>query len=220
MTVRVPGRRKKASAKLPLSISRPALLVEGSDAEFRRLIYRMLITESRLIDVRRAIARQVGVSGAQYSIMMAMLHLEGDDGIAINALASYLEVTGPHVTGEVRKLVARGMVRKTANPNDMRGVLVRYPSMGGGACSMLSRSSGRSTTSCSTTCRRNSFRRWWHSMRNSSQARRLHWNGPGNRPPPDRYGTEEPTCCEPERNISNPCATDASSTSAPRGSTT
>jgi DNA-binding MarR family transcriptional regulator len=125
MTVRVPGRRKKVSAKLPLSISRPALLVEGSDAEFRRLIYRMLITESRLVDVRRAIARQVGVSGAQYSIMMAILHLEGNDGISINALASYLEVTGPHITGEVRKLAARGIVRKAANPNDMRGVQVR-----------------------------------------------------------------------------------------------
>jgi len=125
MMERAPGRRKKASAKLPLSISRPALLVEGSDAEFRRLIYRMLITESRLLDVRRAIARQVGVSGAQYSIMMAILHLEGDEGIAINGLASYLEVTGPHITGEVRKLAARGIVRKTANPHDMRGVQVR-----------------------------------------------------------------------------------------------
>jgi DNA-binding MarR family transcriptional regulator len=122
--------QKTGGVKLPLSISRSPLLVGGADREFRRLIYRMLITESRLIEVRRAIARQVGVSGSQYSVMMAILHLEGDAGISIGALADYLEVSGPHITGEVRKLAARGFVRKIANPNDLRGVLVRLSAPG------------------------------------------------------------------------------------------
>ena len=115
---------------LPLSISLPSLLIEGSDQEFRRLIYRMIITESRLIEIRKGIARQVGVSGPQYTIMMAILHLEGDLGISIGGLAVYLEVTGPHITGEVRKLVALGLVRKTINPKDLRGVQVRLSAAG------------------------------------------------------------------------------------------
>jgi len=117
------GRRR--SPKLPLSISRPALLVDGSDREFRRLIYRMIIAESRLLDIRKAIARQVGVGGSQYTVMMAILHLEGETGISIGGLADYLEVSGPHITGEVRKLAALGLVRKSVNPDDMRGVQVR-----------------------------------------------------------------------------------------------
>lgn len=116
--------------RLPLSISRPALLIDGTDREFRRLIYRMIITESRLVDLRKAIARRVEVSGTQYTLLMAVLHLQGDDGISVGGLADYLEVTGPHVTGEIRKLSAKGLVRKATNPNDKRGVLVRLTAEG------------------------------------------------------------------------------------------
>jgi DNA-binding MarR family transcriptional regulator len=131
MSIREPRRPRGAkSAKLPLSISRAALLADGSDREFRRLIYRMLITESRLIAIRKAIAQQVGVSGTQYSIMMTILHVEGEAGISIGALADYLEVTGAHITGEVRRLAALGLVRKTINPDDMRGVQVRLSADG------------------------------------------------------------------------------------------
>ena len=120
----------RRAPRLPLSVSQPAMLADGTDREFRRLIYRMLIAEARLIDVRKAIARQVGVTGAQYSVMMAILHLEGEDGISIGGLAEHLEVTGPHITGEVRKLAARGLVRKLANPRDSRGVQVRLSGIG------------------------------------------------------------------------------------------
>ena len=114
----------------PLSISLEPLLVDGSDAEFRRLIYRMLITQARLDDVRRRIAGQVGVSSAQYPMVMAIFRLEEDEGVTISRLADYLEVTGPHVTGEVRKLVAAGVVSKTINPDDLRSVRVRLSMAG------------------------------------------------------------------------------------------
>jgi DNA-binding MarR family transcriptional regulator len=116
--------------KLPLSISRREMLVDGSDQEFRRLIYRMLITAARLADIRNAIAARVGVSGTQYTMLMSVLHLQGVEGISIGALAGHLEVTGPHVTGEIRKLAALGLVRKVANPSDRRGVLVRLSAEG------------------------------------------------------------------------------------------
>ncbi len=117
-------------AEPPLSISRDALLIAGSDAEFRRLIYRMLITQARLDEVRKRIAQQVGVSSAQYPMVMAILRLQGEDGVSISRLAEYLEVTGPHVTGEVRKLAAAGIARKAANPLDQRGVQVMLTSIG------------------------------------------------------------------------------------------
>ena len=63
-------------------------------------------------------------------MLMSVLHLQGPGGISISALADYLEVTGPHVTGVVGKLVTRGFLRKAVNPKDRRGVLVRLTPMG------------------------------------------------------------------------------------------
>jgi DNA-binding MarR family transcriptional regulator len=120
----------RSEQRLPLSISRPALLVDGADREFRRLIYRMIITQSRLVDIRKAIAQRAGVTGTQYHMMMAILHLQGDEGISVGSLADYLEVTGPHITGEIRKLTAKGLVRKTANPQDKRVVLLQVSTEG------------------------------------------------------------------------------------------
>ena len=114
----------------PLSVSRPAVLIDGSDSEFRRLIHRMILNEGRLVGIRKAIAKKVGVSGAQYTLLMVVLRLQGNSGIAIGGLADFLEVTGPYVTGEVRRLVEKGYVKKSANPKDRRGVLISLTRQG------------------------------------------------------------------------------------------
>lgn len=124
------GERDKSPEAFPLSVSLPAVLIEGSDYEFRRLIHRMILNEGRLVEIRKSFARKVGVTGAQYTMMMALLRLQGDTGISIGALAEFLEVTGPHVTGEVRKLAAKEYVRKSANPRDKRGVLISLTRQG------------------------------------------------------------------------------------------
>ena len=128
--VSVADDRPSGRETLPLSVTRPEILIDGSDREFRRLIHRMLIGHARLDAVRESIASRIGVSGTQYTMLMSVLHLQGSAGISITGLADYLEVTGPHVTGVIGKLAARGLVRKAANPKDRRGVLVRLTPMG------------------------------------------------------------------------------------------
>jgi DNA-binding MarR family transcriptional regulator len=120
----------EARESLPLSVTRPEILTDGADREFRRLIHRMLIGQARLDAIRESIATRIGVSGTQYHMLMSVLHLQGTAGVSIGALADYLEVTGPHVTGIVGKLVKGGFVRKAANPNDGRGVLVKLTPAG------------------------------------------------------------------------------------------
>jgi DNA-binding MarR family transcriptional regulator len=126
----VPAPDQAAAEALPLSVTRPEILIDGSDREFRRLIHRMLIGQARLAAVRECIAERIGVSGTQYTMLMSVLHLQGTAGVSIGALADYLEVTGPHVTGIVGKLVAGGFVRKAVNPKDRRGVLVKLTPAG------------------------------------------------------------------------------------------
>jgi DNA-binding MarR family transcriptional regulator len=126
----VPAPDAAAAEALPLSVTRPEILIDGSDREFRRLIHRMLIGQARLDVVRECIAGRIGVSGTQYTMLMSVLHLQGTAGVSITALADYLEVTGPHVTGIIGKLVAGGFVRKAVNPKDRRGVLVKLTPAG------------------------------------------------------------------------------------------
>jgi DNA-binding MarR family transcriptional regulator len=126
----VPAPDQAAAEALPLSVTRPEILIDGSDGEFRRLIHRMLIGQARLAAVRECIAGRIGVSGTQYTMLMSVLHLQGTTGVSITALAGYLEVTGPHVTGIIGTLVAGGFVRKAVNPKDRRGVLVKLTPAG------------------------------------------------------------------------------------------
>jgi len=126
----VPAPDAAAAEALPLSVTRPEILIDGSDREFRRLIHRMLIGQARLAAVRECIAGRIGVSGTQYTMLMSVLHLQGTAGVSITALADYLEVTGPHVTGIIGKLVSGGFVRKAVNPKDRRGGLVKLTPTG------------------------------------------------------------------------------------------
>ena len=118
------------AARAPLSVNRPNVLVGGRDREFRRLIHRLLLFSGRLEAVREIIARQVGVTGVQYTMLMSVLHQDKGEGVSIGALAEYLEVTGAHVTSQIGKLAAAGFVRKAVNPHDGRGVLVQLTALG------------------------------------------------------------------------------------------
>jgi DNA-binding MarR family transcriptional regulator len=108
----------------PLTVSHRALLVDGSDIEFRRLIYRLLQVEERLRHARAYLGRQAGLTGPQYSLLMAVAYLQGETGIAVRALARELRVTSAFITTESRRLIERGLVAKRRNPHDSRSTLV------------------------------------------------------------------------------------------------
>ena len=55
----------------------------------------------------------------------------------MRALADYLHVAPPHVTTEVGKLVAAGLLAKARNPDDGRGVLVTLTPAGAQALEAL-----------------------------------------------------------------------------------
>ncbi|HLB13944.1 MAG TPA: MarR family transcriptional regulator [Burkholderiales bacterium] len=108
----------------PLTVSHRALLVEGSDIEFRRLIVRLLQIEERLRHARAYLGRQAGLTGPQYSLLMAVAYLQGETGIAVRSLARELRVTSAFITTESRRLIERGLLAKRQNPHDSRSTLV------------------------------------------------------------------------------------------------
>jgi DNA-binding MarR family transcriptional regulator len=110
---------------LPPTVSAPALLSGGSDARFRQMVYDLFTVSVRMEAVRDALAKELGVSGPQYSILMAIARLAGSDGVPVRQVADQLHVTGAFVTVEAGKLVRAKLVEKTPNPKDGRSVLLR-----------------------------------------------------------------------------------------------
>ncbi len=108
----------------PLTVSHRALLVDGSDIEFRRLIVRLVQIEERLRHARAYLGRQAGLTGPQYSLLMAVAYLQGATGIAVRSLARELRVTSAFITSESRRLIERGLLAKRPNPHDSRSTLV------------------------------------------------------------------------------------------------
>ncbi len=111
----------RARKRLPLTVSRPALLAARSDGEFRGLIHDLIAYGHRLDDCRDAFAAIVGISGAQYEILMLVSRA---DGLSIGEVAARLHRSGAFITVEASGLVERGILEKGSDPADGRRVLL------------------------------------------------------------------------------------------------
>ena len=119
--------KPRRKSQPPPTVSRPALLVDGSDAEFRGLIHDLIAYGHRLDACRDAFAAIVGVSGAQYEILMLASRA---DGLAVGEVAARLHRSGAFITIEANKLVARGILEKASDPGDGRRVLLKKTAKG------------------------------------------------------------------------------------------
>ena len=112
--------RRKASS--PPTVSRTALLVDGSDAEFRGLIHDLIAYGHRLDAIRDTFALIAGISGVQYEILMLVSRSEG---LAVGEVAARLHRSGAFITIEANKLVLRGILEKGSDPEDGRKVILK-----------------------------------------------------------------------------------------------
>ena len=117
-------RRARAKPWPPLTVTREALLADGSDERFRALVQDLLIMADQLQKLRNALARALGVSEPQYRLFLAIAQLQGERGVSVGRVARQLRVTGAFATMEARELVRRGLVEKGRDPADGRAVLL------------------------------------------------------------------------------------------------
>lgn len=96
---------------------------DGSDRTFRAMVYDLLAVGARMQEVRDHLAAEIGVTGPQYAILMAIFHLQEEiGGAGVRAVGRRLHVSGPFVTAQANHLVDKGLVEKRPNPRDGRGV--------------------------------------------------------------------------------------------------
>ncbi|MFL6835055.1 MAG: MarR family winged helix-turn-helix transcriptional regulator [Xanthobacteraceae bacterium] len=127
--------RAKATAKpkrdsanaayvLPPTVTRDALLEKGSDRRFRTLVNDLFTVASRMEIVRAHLGRRMGITGPQYSVLVAVAHLQGERGVSVGTLAQAMHVTSAFIAAETGKMARRGLLLKRSNPDDRRGVLI------------------------------------------------------------------------------------------------
>ena len=119
-----PPQRASGAYHPPLTVTREALLVDGSDLEFRRLVQRLLLIEERLRHVRAFLGKRLGVTGPQYTVLITVAYLQAATGITIQSLATNLRVSSAFITAESRRLIERGLLVKRPNPSDSRSNLL------------------------------------------------------------------------------------------------
>jgi len=100
------------------------------DFAFREFIAELFAAAAGMQSLRRAIARSVGLGGAELAVLLAVWQLEQLGPIGIKGIAGHLHVAGPHITDEVTRLVQLGYLQKSADTRDTRAVVLKLTKRG------------------------------------------------------------------------------------------
>jgi DNA-binding MarR family transcriptional regulator len=106
------------------------MLAAGSDVSFRETLYRMVFAFSRLVSCREAFGRHLSLTASQFIVLIGTAYRQGNEGVSIRTLADHTQLAATHVTTEVGRLIGKGLLTKSANLRDRRGVLVRLTPKG------------------------------------------------------------------------------------------
>jgi MarR family transcriptional regulator, organic hydroperoxide resistance regulator len=118
------------SKAAPLTISRAALLEDGSDAAFRRLVNGLLALSSRHQALRDGHAARIGLAGPAYSILISVLHLGIQGAVSVSDVATHMMVSAAFITAETNKLEAATLLTKRRDPLDGRRVQLAVTAAG------------------------------------------------------------------------------------------
>jgi MarR family transcriptional regulator, organic hydroperoxide resistance regulator len=115
---------------LPPTVSCGALLDKGSDRRFRTLVNDLFTIASRMEVIRTHFGRRMGISGPQYSLLIAVAHLQGKGGVNVGTVAQAMHVSRAFIASETGKMARMGLLRKRPSPHDRRGVLLTLTTAG------------------------------------------------------------------------------------------
>jgi DNA-binding MarR family transcriptional regulator len=115
---------------LPPTVSAAALLDGSSDRRFRALVNDLFTIANRMEIIRAHLGRRMGISGPQYSLLIAIAHLQGERGVSVGAVAQAMHVSSAFIASETGKMARRRLLQKEPNPEDRRGVLLRLTPTG------------------------------------------------------------------------------------------
>ena len=116
--------------ELPLTVSRPALLSGRTDRDFRQFVHRLLAFSARLETIRSGFGSLIGLSGIQYSALIAIAHLSRDQDVGVKEVADHLALSGSFATLVIGQLTTLDLVGKETNSEDRRRVCLTVTEKG------------------------------------------------------------------------------------------
>jgi DNA-binding MarR family transcriptional regulator len=105
----------------PLTTSLKAFVKNGSDREFRELVFELNSLFNQMKRHQEHFARYIGVNPAQFTFILVIAEMPN---ITVKQIADRMNVSSPFVTAEIGKLVEMGIVRKMQNDSDRRSSLL------------------------------------------------------------------------------------------------
>lgn len=119
-----------AKSKLPMTVSRPELLVDGSDYVYRRFVHALLALSAMHEAIRDGIASSIELGGVQHTILQSIIHLGQTKPVGVTEVANHLNLSLSFITTETAKLQSLGLVDKKQSPADRRKVLLAVTKKG------------------------------------------------------------------------------------------
>jgi DNA-binding MarR family transcriptional regulator len=119
------ARRSEQSSSrggLPLTVTRPELLNDGTDRDFRKLVHNIFAFMARHETIRDGHARQIGLAGVEYTILISIGHLGLEGDVNVKTIADHLHMSGAFVTTVTSKLQTLGLIEKTQDSVDRRRI--------------------------------------------------------------------------------------------------
>jgi DNA-binding MarR family transcriptional regulator len=121
---------KDDKSRFPLTVSRPELIVGGSDREFRHLVHGLFGFLARHEKIRAGHAKVIGLAGIEYTVLISIAHLSTEGDVSVKRVADHLHLSGAFITSTVRRLVSLGLVHKKMDQGDRRRVTLTLSAKG------------------------------------------------------------------------------------------
>lgn len=133
-----PARKSsRRPAAIPLTVTRPELLVNGSDVDFRKLVHNLFGFAALHERIRAGHARSIGLAGIEYTVLIAILHLAAAGEVNVKTVADHLHLSGAFITTTTRRLLQLGFIHKTMDTVDRRRVTLTVSGKGRAALEKL-----------------------------------------------------------------------------------
>jgi DNA-binding MarR family transcriptional regulator len=116
------GEVAKSKRSLPLTVTRPELLNDGTDRDFRKFVHNIFAFMARHEAIRDGHARQIGLAGIEYTVLISIGHLALDGDVNVKAVADHLHMSGAFITTVTSKLQTLGLVEKIQDSVDRRRI--------------------------------------------------------------------------------------------------
>ncbi|KWS78360.1 hypothetical protein AL052_01115 [Pseudomonas amygdali pv. eriobotryae] len=119
------------------TVSRPELLVDGSDATYRVGVHTLMAVSNNVTAIRSAFGGHIGITGPQHEMLMVIARANDGAGLSVGEIAKQIRRTHVYVASETSRLQRQGIVIKLALVTDRRVSIVRLTSQGQAALGQL-----------------------------------------------------------------------------------